>query len=690
MARIMHIRSQLQNLKKGALSITEFVVKMKGIVDSLTAAGKIITEIDLVAYILGGLGQEFDPVIATITAKKEDITLQEAQFLLMSFEARLEQFTSHTTLEFPAASANVLHRIHKGELPENFLREAQNFRGRFRGRGRGRGGRFSNHRPTCQLCGKTGHFATVCYHRYDQSTGHFGRQQESSLPLQANIAQHCGDYSISPYQKQHVTSFSTPTYLKQPVPYPPASTYPQQVTHPSTPVYQAPSTDMNALIATSSTVQDPHWYIDSGATNHITSDIGNLSLHSSAYKRNESLAVGNGQTLPISHIGNSYFPSFTSSHLAILLNHILFLPTITKNLLSISQLLKDNNLIVQFVDQCCLIKDKFSNQVLLQGTLKDGLYQLPLHLTRSSLEVKSSVPTVNSKFSYLSSTIPIHMSQFHFLHQPQCNTFTVQSGLLPAPKQQLVNTWHNKLGHPSFDVLSTVLHSLNIDVAKFPNQVFCDACQLGKGHKLSFTHTSSRVTAPLELVCSDVWGPAPIPSSQGYRYYVSFIDQFSRFCWIFPLTLKSQVKSIFLQFHKSVECQFNTKLKCLQSDNGGEFRALQSYLVSHGIHHRFSCPYVHQQNGLAEHKHRSIVEVGLSFLAQAKLPLHFWWEAFHTAVFTINRLPTPVLHQKSPFSVLFNKHQIISSLRYLVVLVFLILGIITNTSLTFILSNAYS
>ncbi|KAL5751573.1 hypothetical protein ACOSQ2_022080 [Xanthoceras sorbifolium] len=105
---------------------------------------------------------EFDPVIATITAKKEDITLQE-------------QFISHTTLDLPPASANALHRIHKGELPENFLRENQNFRGRFRGCGRGRSGRFSNYRPTCQLYGKTGHFATVCYHRYDQSTGNFGR-----------------------------------------------------------------------------------------------------------------------------------------------------------------------------------------------------------------------------------------------------------------------------------------------------------------------------------------------------------------------------------------------------------------------------------------------------------------------------------------------------------------------------------
>ncbi|KAL5778799.1 hypothetical protein ACOSQ2_009536 [Xanthoceras sorbifolium] len=291
MARIMHIRSQLQNFKKGTLSITEFVVKMKGIVDSLTAAGQIIPEVDLVAYILGGLGQEFDPVITIITAKKKDITLQEAQFLLMSFKARLEQFTSYTTLDLPTASANVLHRKHKGELPENFLRENQNFRGRFWGHGRGRSGRFSNHRPTCQLYGKTGHFATVCYHQYDQSTGKF-----------ANIAQQYGDYSISPYQKQNVTFSSTPTYLKQHVTYPPASTYQQQVTYPSAPPYQIPSPDMNALIATSSTVQDPHWYVDNMATNYITSDIGNLSIHSSAYKRNESLAVGNGQTLPISHV----------------------------------------------------------------------------------------------------------------------------------------------------------------------------------------------------------------------------------------------------------------------------------------------------------------------------------------------------------------------------------------------------
>ncbi|KAL5776137.1 hypothetical protein ACOSP7_009063 [Xanthoceras sorbifolium] len=271
MARIMHIRSQLQSLKKGTLRFTEFVVKIKRIVDSLTTTGQIIPEIDPVAYILGGLGQDF--------------------------EARLEQFTSHTTLDLPPASADVLHRIHMGELPENFLRENQNFRGKFRGRGRGRSGKFSHYIPTCQLYGKIRHFARVCYHRYDQPTGNFGRQHESLLPLQTNIVQQYGDYSATPYQKQNVSYFSTPTYLKQQVTYPPTSHYQQQVTYPSAPTYQIQSPDINALIATSSTVQDPHWYVDSEATNHITSDIRNLSIHNSAYKRNKSLVVGNGQTM---------------------------------------------------------------------------------------------------------------------------------------------------------------------------------------------------------------------------------------------------------------------------------------------------------------------------------------------------------------------------------------------------------
>ncbi|KAL5758822.1 hypothetical protein ACOSP7_021433 [Xanthoceras sorbifolium] len=90
MARVMHLRSQLQTLKKGSMKISEYIVKIKGITDSLMAAGQIISEQDLVAYILGGLGLEFDPIICNIASKKDKITLQDAQFFLMIYESRLE------------------------------------------------------------------------------------------------------------------------------------------------------------------------------------------------------------------------------------------------------------------------------------------------------------------------------------------------------------------------------------------------------------------------------------------------------------------------------------------------------------------------------------------------------------------------------------------------------------------------
>ncbi|KAL5764945.1 hypothetical protein ACOSQ2_017539 [Xanthoceras sorbifolium] len=81
LARVLHLRSQLQTLKKRSLSVTNYIVKMKGITDLLLAVGQTVTERDLVAYILGGIGQEYDPVVVTITTTKEDVILQDIQFL---------------------------------------------------------------------------------------------------------------------------------------------------------------------------------------------------------------------------------------------------------------------------------------------------------------------------------------------------------------------------------------------------------------------------------------------------------------------------------------------------------------------------------------------------------------------------------------------------------------------------------
>jgi hypothetical protein len=134
------------------------------------------------------------------------------------------------------------------------------------------------------------------------------------------------------------------------------------------------------------------------------------------------------------------------------------------------------------------------------------------------------------------------------------------------------STWHSRLGHPHSKILHAMLHNLlvqTIDTASSPNS-FCKHCALGKMTQLSFPISCTHTTEPLQLVHSDVWGPEPITSINGTRYYVSFVDDFSKFTWFFPLKHKSQVLSTFIHFKSTIENLLNHKLKVLRTDCGGE------------------------------------------------------------------------------------------------------------------------
>ena len=101
---------------------------------------------------------------------------------------------------------------------------------------------------------------------------------------------------------------------------------------------------------------------------------------------------------------------------------------------------------------------------------------------------------------------------------------------------------------------------------------------------------------------SDLWGPSLVVSTKGYRYYIIFVDPYTRYAWLYPLKLKSNAFAIFITFHKFVELQYQSKLKAIQIDNGGEFKAFLPYIRDHGIQPRFTCPHTHQQNGVAKRK----------------------------------------------------------------------------------------
>ena len=120
---------------------------------------------------------------------------------------------------------------------------------------------------------------------------------------------------------------------------------------------------------------DPAWFVDSGVTNHITSNVKNLSLHA-PYNGNDKVSIGNGKQLSMSNVGLGHLSTQTTPVSTISLPNVLHVPTMKKNLISVSQLTRDHDLIDEFNSSSCLIKDKSTGEVLLKGCLKDGLYQL--------------------------------------------------------------------------------------------------------------------------------------------------------------------------------------------------------------------------------------------------------------------------------------------------------------------------
>jgi histone deacetylase 1/2 len=153
-----------------------------------------------------------------------------------------------------------------------------------------------------------------------------------------------------------------------------------------------------------------------------------------------------------------------------------------------------------------------------------------------------------------------------------------------------------------------------------------------------------------------VWGKAPT-SIGCYEYYVSFIDDYSKFSWIYLLKKKSKVFEVFQNFQNLVERKFDRKIIAMQTNWGGEYEKLSPLLKKMGISHHVSCPHAHQQYGSAECKHRHIVEVGLALLANASMLLNFWDEAFLIATHLINMLPPLSLTMRLQWSVFFMKHQ---------------------------------
>lgn len=162
----------------------------------------------------------------------------------------------------------------------------------------------------------------------------------------------------------------------------------------------------------------------------------------------------------------------------------------------------------------------------------------------------------------------------------------------------------------------------------------------------------------LELIHSDLCGPMEQRSIGGSRYFLTFIDDYSRYLYIYMLEHKDQVPETFKEFKDMAERQTGEKIKVLRTDNGKEYiknwnteERLKAILKDSGIIHQQTMRYTPQQNGLAERMNRSIVEKARTLLSDARLGKDYWGEAVSTSVYLLNRSPTKRLWNKTPYEV---------------------------------------
>ena len=267
------------------------------------------------------------------------------------------------------------------------------------------------------------------------------------------------------------------------------------------------------------------------------------------------------------------------------------MPSIASNLASVHKLCHDNNYWCYFDENIFSIEALDTRRILYQGKSEDGVYPIYPH--------KASQLSLSPKACYKAS-----------------KSFVFNKPL-----------WHMRLSHPNDQALHCLFPKTNF-VQNNINDIdqSCVHCLYGKMHNVPFTNSQFKASLPFELVHSDLWGPAPVVSVNGFRYYMLFVDHYSRFNWLYPLKSKFEAFTKFVHFNAMVTNQFSLKIKTFRSDRGGEFTSneFKSYLSNYGINHQLSCPHTPQQNGVVERKHRHIIETVITLLTQASLDYSFW------------------------------------------------------------------
>ena len=336
------------------------------------------------------------------------------------------------------------------------------------------------------------------------------------------------------------------------------------------------------------------WWIDYGATTHISVSMqGCLSCR----KSNDGeryIFVGDGKKVEVEVIGT--FRLFLKSGTYLDLNETYVVPSFRRNLVSIS------------------ILDKFGYTCFF-GNNKFSLFQNSNLVGTGSLSYVDNLYMLDTVASY---------------HETlQLSTQGVKRKLTDENSSSL---WHKRLGHISKRRIERLVSDGVLDSLDFADFEICTNCIKGKQTNIK-RFGANRATNVLQLIHTDICGPFPTVSWNDQQYFITFIDDFSRYDYLYLIHEKSQSLEVFKSFKVEVENQLNKRIKNVKSDRGGEYYGeydgsgeqrlgpFAKFLEECGIVPQYTMPGSPSMNGVAKRRNRALKDMVRSMISHSNLPI---------------------------------------------------------------------
>ena len=581
--RLYKFRHQLQSLRQGSLDLSSYHTQTQSLWEELSniqvtphTVEDLLVEKDTnrVIDFLMGLNDSYENIRSRILMKKTLPTLSEIY-------NTLDQDDSQKNVQ-PLVTEQTSAAFQVSGFPRK-------------------------DRPYCTFCNKVGHVVDKCYKKHGYPTSFKPHRTEKSPVVANNMAlDDATDSSdvasdLSPAQIQALMSFLA-SKLQPPdsTPKPEVHSVSASSVPCSTSSGQASGTIFPSISCSFTGVDRPYicstsgdlptlnaWVIDSGATNHISHQ---QSSFLSFKPMSNTVNLPNGISVSIVGIG--------TIHLGrnLILHDVLYIPQFKFNLLSVSALTNSLGCRVWFDMFSCGIQDPTRELMIGKGSQVANLYFLDIE----SLSCPGT-------------------------------SLSVVAASVSSPE-----LWHTRLGHPAMSKIQSMHSILSLEKVKINADHHCKDCHLSKQKHLPFISHNKISENPFDLVHIDTWGPFSVPTHDGFRYFLTIVDDCYRATWVYLLRNKSDVLTIFPGYVNMIETQFQSKIKGVMSDNAPKLN-FTAFYQSKGIIPYHYCPETPQQNYVVERKHQHLLNVARSLFFQSQIPLPYWGDCILTVVHLINR-----------------------------------------------------